>query len=238
MGLAIFGLGGFVQGCTGFGMALVAAPCLMLFMPPTAAVPTVIILSLVNTSVVAFEARRHIRLGLVGPLAAGGVIGVQLGIWALEAIHAPTLTLFVGAFVTLFAMALLAGWRRPLRDPKWALVPVGMAGGILGGSTSMGGPPLILFLANQDTPKDAFRGNIVLYFFITNCIAIATLAAKGLLDWSVGERSLVCLPGMLLGTFAGVKLARRVPEELFRKIVMSGVGIMGLVLLARSVLHG
>ena len=234
VGIVVFCFAGLVQGCTGFGMALVAAPCLMLLMPPVTAVCTIIMMSTVSTFFVAAHARRHIRVRLVGPLALGGVVGMPFGIWTLQVVHPPLLKALVGAFVTAFALLLLSGWRRPLEHPRWSLIPVGMAGGLLGGSTSMGGPPVILFLANQETPKDAFRGNISCYFFTVNCFAITMFLAKGLLDAQVALQATVFLPAMLLGTYGGVALAKRVPEGLFRKVVMIGVAMMGLVLLATN----
>jgi len=225
---------GMVQGCTGFGLALVAAPCLMLAMPPTMVVPLLVLMSTVNSMVVAFDARRHIRPRLVIPLALGGVMGLPLGILALRAIDAQALKMGVGLFVAAFAGALLAGWRKPVRNRPLTLVPVGMASGFLGGSTSMGGPPAILFLANQGTPKDVFRGSIVCYFFTVNCFAIAMFASRGMITTHTLGNAALIAPGMLLGTFVGVRLSRRVSEAGFRRIVMIGLLIMGIVLFATS----
>ncbi|MDQ1256532.1 MAG: uncharacterized protein QG656_1128, partial [Candidatus Hydrogenedentes bacterium] len=159
VGFAIAFIAGMTQGCTGFGLALVAAPCMMLVLDPRIVVPSVVLLSTVNTALVAYDARRHIRLWLVVPLALGGIVGFPFGAHALTALNASTIKVFVGIFVILFATALLAGWRKPLPMKTPFLLPVGVAGGFLGGCTSMGGPPVILFLSNQDLPKDAFRGN-------------------------------------------------------------------------------
>lgn len=235
VGSIVFCFAGLVQGCTGFGMALVAAPCLMLTLPPTVAVPTIILLSGLNTLLVALEGRRHINPRLVGPLALGGAVGIRVGIYALEVVNPTVLKAFVGVFVFGFALVLLAGWRKPLEDPKWALIPVGLAGGFLGGSTSMGGPPVILFLASQNTPKDIFRGNIACYFFVTNCFGIGMMLMRGLITGHIVGRAAVYVPFTLLGTYLGVKLARRVPEEMFRMAVMVGLAIMGLVLFVSNI---
>jgi len=234
VGWVVFVIAGLVQGCTGFGMALVAAPCLMLTLPPTKAVPTIMLLSAANTALVAFEARRHIRLRLVGPLAAGSVTGMPLGIAALQVVDPTLLKVLVGGFVTFFSILLLSGWRKPIDNPRWTLLPVGLASGFLGGSTSMGGPPVILFLASQETPKDAFRGNISCFFLAGNCFGLALFVHKGLLNWSMGQQAAAFVPAMLLGTCIGVVLARRTPEKFFRTAIMVGVAFMGLVLLSTN----
>ena len=235
VGLAIMLLAGLVQGCTGFGLALMAAPCLMLVLPPTAAVPTLVLLSTLGTFLLTLHAWRHVRLGLVAPLAAGGIAGFPLGIYALKAMDPALLKVFVGAFVVLFSLALLAGWSRPLRNVKGALFPVGLAGGFLGGSTSMGGPPVILFLTNQNMPKDVFRGNIVCYFFTVNCFGIAMFLASGLLTWRVAQYAGAFVPTMLVGTYLGVRLSQRLPEARFRRLAMTATATMGAVLLVSSI---
>ena len=236
VGLAAFFVAGVVQGCTGFGMALVAAPCLMLVAAaPKAVVPLLIVMSMLSSLLVAFEARRHIRPSLVGPLVLGGVIGLRIGIYALDVIDATALKVFLGAFVVIASLVILSGWRKPIENPRWTLIPVGMVSGFFGGSTSMGGPPVILFLTSQDTPKDIFRGNIVCYFFVTNCFAIAMLLMEGMITRHVIELAVAFLPVMLLGTYVGVRLSRIVPEVLFRNVVMAGVAIVGVVLLASNI---
>ncbi|MBN2128064.1 MAG: sulfite exporter TauE/SafE family protein [Sedimentisphaerales bacterium] len=228
-------LAGIVQGCAGFGMALVAAPMLMLVLAPAAVVPMIVPLSTINSFVVAFEARRHIRPGLVAPLAAGGILGVPLGVHALKVLDPIHLKVGVGLFVVTVGVLLLKGWRMPLGDGVKTKLPVGIISGFFGGSTSMGGPPVVFFLANNDTAKDTFRANLVCYFFVVNCIAIATFFARHLITWQVAGRMAMCLPGMLLGTFLGVQLSRRVPEARFRKGVMILVCVTGGVLLLTNV---
>lgn len=227
-------MAGFVQGCTGFGMALIAAPALMLFLPPSSVVPTVILLSTLNTAYVAFSARRHVRLHIVGPLAAGAFFGIPAGIWALNHANPYWLKAVLGAFVLAFAITLLLGWSRPLARATAAMVPVGMLSGFCGGASSMGGPPVILFLANQDTDRDTFRGNIVCYFLIINLWAIVNFLARGGISTSVVQQVAVFVPAVLMGSFTGVRIAPHVPNALFKKVAMSAAGVMGFILLATN----
>lgn len=234
MGSAVAMLAGLVQGCTGFGLALMAAPCLMLILPPKTAVPTLVLLSTLNTALVSWHARRHIRLAIVLPLSLGGVPGFRLGVYLLEVVDGNLLKAFVGIFVMLFALAMLTGWSHPLRHEKWARFPVGLLSGILGGSTSMGGPPAILFLANQNTPKDVFRANIVCYFLVCNCFGIAMYLSRGLLTSDILMFAATLVPFLLIGTFLGVWLSHRLDERQFRRLAMTAVAVMGLVLVVSS----
>lgn len=235
VGLGAFCLAGLIQGCTGFGSALVAAPCLLMYFEPTFVVPIITLMSLTNTSLVAFHARRHILPGLVGPLALGGVVGSPIGISLLGVLNPIWLKIGVAVFVVAFALVLLSGWSKPIRNPKCSLLPIGLVSGILGGTTGISGPPVILFLASQGTPKEVFRGNIACYFTVVSCMAIGVLTYKGLVNPAVLMKAGVFLPAMLAGTYFGVKLSRHVSEDHFRKGVVIGVGVMGLVLLITSV---
>jgi len=227
--VALF-LAGLLQACTGFGLALMAAPCLLLMFEPTLVTPTLVSLSTVSTFLIAVHGRRHIRRDLVVLLAIGGVSGFPFGVWTLKSMDPSLLKVGVGAFVTLFALALYAGWSRPLRHPRRAYVPVGLAGGFRGGATSMGGPPVILFLANQQMPKDIFRSSIACYFLTVNCFGLAMYGVSGLLTWDVARSVVVLLPSMLIGTYVGTHVSARLDEAQFRRFAALAIVFMGVVL--------
>jgi uncharacterized protein len=231
--VAIF-TAGMVQGCTGFGLGMVAAPSLMLLMHPATAVPTVISLSTINSFFVALDARKHFRFFLVAPLAAGGLIGLPIGVYALRILDPVILKFTVGIVIILFAAARLFGWSHPLPNRLYTVLPIGFASGFLGGSTAMGGPPLILFLTNQNTPRDIFRANLGVYFCTASIYTIAWYYLSGIYTGDVFRSFLVLAPCMLIGTFTGVFLSRHIPEEKFRNLVMIAVACMGCMLIITS----
>lgn len=226
--------GGIVQGCAGFGLGLTVAPCLMLVLAPAVAVPTVLTLSIVNSLLVTLHAHRHLHRPTLIPLVIGGTVGTPIGIQILRLADANLIKVSAGIFVVFVAGAMIAGWSRPLRNPGRALIPVGILSGILGGSTSMGGPPVVLFLANQDTPKESFRASLISYFFFASCFAVLLQAAAGMYTRQVAMQSAAFIPPLLFGTFCGVALAQHVPEQAFRRAVLIGVACMGVVLLVSS----
>lgn len=164
MGAMAVLLAGFVQGCTGFGFALVSVPVLVLIFPPAMVPPIVVMLSMLSNVIVLIETRKWVRLRMVIPLLIGGVIGLPVGGYILSRIEPGPFKLIVGVLVFIFAIVMLAGWRRPVSNETAGLVPVGILSGVLSTSTSMGGPPLVLFFSNQGIEKEGFRANIVAYF--------------------------------------------------------------------------
>ncbi len=235
-GAAVSVVAGLITGCTGFGMALVGAPAFMLFLPPASVVPTVMLLSMIVILPVAWDSRTHMRLNMVGPLVAGGCLGLPLGVAALYWINDDIIRLVAGLFVALFSALMLAGWRRPIKnaDRPRVLMPVGAVSGLMAGSTSIGGPPIVLFLANQQMEKKAFRANMVGFFMTVNVFALVLLAITGLITAEVLRQMAVFLPAALLGTYGGIRLVRHLPESLFQRIVMAGVLAMGVILIVTA----
>lgn len=237
VGAAALFVAGTMQGCTGFGMAMAATPVLLLVSPPAMVVPAVILLSTLNTLWLVAENWRLVRPRLVGPLALGGFLGFPAGLALLTRAHPDLLRGGTGLIVVIFAVAILRGWRRPLGQSAPVLVPVGIAGGALGAATSIGGPPVILFLASQNLPKHAFRANIAAYFLIVNVYGMVIFALQGVYTAPLLGRLALLAPAMLLGTYVGARTVHRMPQAAFVRISMSAVGAMGLLLIARSLLN-
>jgi len=215
-------------------MAMLVVPPLLMMYPQTTVVPTLVLASLVNTTSIAWALRREIQPGLVGPLVAGAVLGIPVGVYFLKSIPGEPFKAGVGVFMMVLAALLLSGWTRPIRNPHAALYPVGFASGILNGSISISGPPIVLFLANQQTPRDAFRANIVTFFSASGLFAVAAFAASGVLT---GEKAVFAAgfwPAILVGSWLGMRLAGRINQRLFQRLTLITAGAMGLVLFVQN----
>src|ERR1700674_2161493 len=71
--------GGFVSGLAGFGTALIALGIWLYVLPPSIAVPLVLICSIVAQTSTLPAFRHHIDFKLVWPFLIGGLAGVPLG---------------------------------------------------------------------------------------------------------------------------------------------------------------
>ena len=109
------------------------------------------------------------------------------------------------------------------------MLPVGMLSGLLGGSISISGPPIILFLSNQEVDKHTFRGNLATYFFILNLFMIPVYYLNGLLTKEVWNYSLTFLPGLLIGVLVGNILSHKIKDAHFKKLTLILLIIMGLI---------
>ncbi|HDN81196.1 MAG TPA: sulfite exporter TauE/SafE family protein, partial [Methanomicrobia archaeon] len=126
------------------------------------------------------------------------------------------------------------GLRKKIKNEKLAFAPIGFVGGLLGGSTSMSGPPVIIFFTNQGLKKQVFRANLVAYFMAMSLVAISSFIVGGLITTEVIRYTILFLPAMIFGVAIGIKLVHRVEEKLFQNIVLIVVIIAG----ALSVISG
>ncbi len=230
----LFFFGGIIQGCMGFGLAMVVAPPMLLMMPAAVAVPAMAIASLLNTGTAAWSLRRHMQPRIVLPLALGSLGGLPLGIYLLKSLDGPVFKTGVGALMVGLAVLMLSGWRWQLAKPQRALLPVGFASGFLGGSISISGPPIVLFLSNLGVSRDEFRANSLGYFTLHGTIALAGFAIAGLLTREGALYALGLIPAVFLGTQAGLHLATRMNQLLFQRITLGAVAAMGFILFARN----
>src|SRR6202162_2654021 len=98
--------GGFVSGLAGFGTALMALGIWLYVLPPSIAVPLVLICSVVAQTSTLPSLWRSFDLRLVWPFLIGGLAGVPLGTMLVAHADPGIFKLSVGALLLIFPTAL------------------------------------------------------------------------------------------------------------------------------------
>jgi hypothetical protein len=229
---AVVLLAGLVSGLTGFGFALISVPLLVLFLPAKPAVALVWMLGTLCDIAVAVSAFRWAQPKRIWPLMVAGVVGIQIGGYLLLILSPETLKLWIGVVITLSSLGFLLGFRRQIANEKAACAPVGLASGLLGGTTGMSGPPVILFLTNQGLDKRTFRANLATYFLVIDAVRAPLLLKGGLINHATLTWAAYLLAALAVGTLAGIRLVHHVDEALFRRvalIIVLGAGLVSVV---------
>ncbi len=232
LGLATLFAGGFMQGLSGFGFALIGVPVLSLFMSPKVAAPIVVTCVLVSNLLVLYNARHNVQFKRIWPLGVAGMLGVPVGAWLLHDLSVDALRLLMGGVVTVAAILMALGVRVAIKRERLAFLPVGFSSGMLSGSIGIGGPPVILFFTNQQLPPKVFRANIVAYFTILNVATNTVFISSGVITEEVLRYTLLFLPGLFAGVFVGTRLTNKVPDLLFRRIALAlviGTGVVSIL---------
>ena len=153
-------------------------------------------------------------------LSLFGVTFIPLGTLLLVTLDENVIKVMLGIIVGTTAIAMLRGFRRTASNEQVASVPVGMASGLLMGSTGLAGAPVILFFANQGVDPRQFRANITVYLVVVGLTALPSFLVGGVLTAEVGKLSAALLAPSVGGLLTGIWLARRVSTVLFRRIAL------------------
>jgi uncharacterized membrane protein YfcA len=187
-------VGALVQGTVGFGLALVAAPFLVLIEPRLVPGP-LILAGLLLTFLIGHRERHAIdysgmRWGLTGRLP-----GTAVGALTLAAIPASEMALALGALV-LLAVAMSAS-ALSLSPTRGTLLGAGVLSGFMGTIASIGGPPMALLYQHASGPR--IRGTLSGYFVAGALMSLVALALVGRFGAEEIRAGLALLPGILLG---------------------------------------
>lgn len=221
-----------VQGAVGFGSALLAAPFLVLLDPRLVPGP-LLVSTTVLTILLGVRDREGMDLGGVGVAVAGRVPGVAVGAWLLTRVPAQDLGLFFGVLIVLATLMMAFG--PPVRPTRAALLGAGFLSGIMGTSSSIGGPPMALIYQNESGPR--MRGTLSGYFTVGALLSLAALGLSGRFGrWEL-EAALWLTPGALVGFFVSSKTARWLDRGRTRLAVLWTAGLAGALLVALRLLR-
>lgn len=169
-------LAGFTQGFTGFGSALVLLPLLTLLIDVKTVVPLVILLGGCINLILFFQVRRHLQWRRVHTLLLACVPGIFCGVYILKTMSTGFLELIIGLVLIVFPAWLMIRGVPSREVPAWWAWPAGFLSGVLGGSVSAGGPPVIIYTALQPWGKLPIKSTLVGFFLVTS-IAAGTVQA-------------------------------------------------------------
>ena len=224
----------FVQSATGFGFALVLSPVLLFQLEPKEAVFALLFLgTAVNLLVLLGERRPTQVLGReIGPMLTAAVPGAAVGLVILAALDKATLQVIVGVLVIGAAALQVVLERRPRggpAGPAWTAYPAGLASGVLTTSTSLSGPPLVLWLLGRHAPPGEVRDSLAASFLALNAVGIAALLLTGGVEGGLDPAFLLALlPPTVLGQVLGRRAFDRLNQQAFRVAAMALVVAAGL----------
>lgn len=222
-------LASLTQGITGFGFALIAVPLLSFSISEIKNItPLIVLYSLLVNFIIAYKIRHHIYFKKVLPLIFFGIIATPVGTSLLTYVSVRTLKIGIGLVITLTAIAMFRNFKVKIKNETVSYGIVGILSGILNGSTGLSGPPIVLFLTNQNLHKDVFRANLTFYGIATNIFGIILFISKGIINAGVLHASISYLPALIIGSFIGIKLSSKINESVFRKVTISMIALLGI----------
>ncbi|MBR0869224.1 sulfite exporter TauE/SafE family protein [Bradyrhizobium tropiciagri] len=224
--------GGFVSGLAGFGTALMALGIWLYVLPPTLAVPLVLVCSVIAQLSTLPSIWKTIDFRLIWPFIIGGLAGVPIGILLISQADPSVFKLTVGIFLLVFPVALYLQ-KKPMSiafGGKWADGAIGFAGGILGGLAGLSGPLPILWASVRGWGKEQRRGVFQTFNFTILFAALCVQTASGLVKPDIIWLTACAFPGTLLGAWLGSRVYHALSDRNFSDIVLVLLFLSGVAL--------
>ena len=215
-------VGALVQGSIGFGLNLIVAPTIAVFVPealPAAA----IILALPMTLGSAWREFTHIDRSAILWTTLGRLPGIAVGLWIVIRLDAEALATATGAMVLFAVVMSVSSPRIPITPATQAAA--GWLGGVMGTSSSIGGPPLALLY--QHSPGPVVRSTLGAAFLVGTGFSFGALLVAGevgALHWRIG---LALVPAVLAGLFASRAFHGWLDRGWLRPCVLALCGLAG-----------
>jgi uncharacterized membrane protein YfcA len=220
LAVVIAAVAGVIRGITGFGGAMVMTPPLAFLFGPWLTVPVVLLLESLVAAPMLAQTRRLVRWRVIGPICAAACVTVPLGGHVLVSTDPQVLRRAIAAIVIAFSLLLLRGWRYPGSQRLGTSVGLGAVSGAMLGATSIGAPPVILYLLSGPDPVDTTRANLTLYVVVISLAGLIMLWARGVLDPPAAWAALVLAPGYYGGLLIGVRLYPYFSDTRFRQFTL------------------
>jgi uncharacterized membrane protein YfcA len=220
----------FIRAISGFGFALVATPLMTLVIDAKTSVVISVLLGIAAGIMVLSHVRQHVDARKVLYLSLGAVPGIFIGTYLLVNFSSATIKLWIAIVVMVSTIPMVLGRSFHFSHDKIGCVIAGFIGGVLSASTSLGGPPIVLYLLNQKLPKEKFVATITAYFMVTGVISMGSLTLGGVVTGDALFYALLMLPVTYLGSYIGVRVLPKIDAKLFRIITTGIVMITALII--------
>jgi hypothetical protein len=229
-------LGAFASGTAGFGFGLIALNFWVWQIDPKLLAPMVVFGSFVSQTLSVGVMRRHMAWKRMTPFLVGGALGVPVGAAMLGVVNVTMFRLFVGVVLIVYcsSMLLMTDVKPISAGGRVADGISGLIGGIMGGLAGLTGPAPTLWCTIRGWDKDTQRSVFQSFGLAMQAVALVTYWLNGTLTPTVGKVFALMLPIILIPTFLGARLYRRIDAVAFRKIVLGLLLLSGVVLLGSS----
>lgn len=235
----LFTLAGFlaqmIDGTLSMGYGVSATSLLLSFgLPPAAASASVHTAEVVAT---AFSAYNHWRVGnviasFVKKLLIPGVIGAIAGAYVLTHVSAEVIKPIVAAYLVIMgAVILVKAFRRRREEESQAhIVPLGLAGGFLDSIGGGGWGPIVAgtLVARGNPPRTTIGSVAFAEFFVSFAASATLLLTIGVSNW-------LPILGLAIGGAIASPIAARLTGRIPAKPLMIAVGIVIILLSARTI---
>lgn len=220
-----------IQSIVGIGYALLSAPILTYIMGPKDMVVFILFSDLYLSLIMFYRIREKVNLKSITFLFFGSTLGIIPGIYLLKVINLAMFKMFIGIILllALISLNLKYSWKRNFKRDG---IIFGFLSGFLGASSSVSGPPLVIYALNTYKDKEKIRNTLITFFTVGTLTTLTFLFFAGELDLKVAiGLPFYAVPFLILASKCGEVIFYKLNLEVFRKLVLVLIFVSGIIIL-------
>ena len=220
----------FIQRVSGFGFGIFIMTVLPLVMPSYGEATTLSgLLASVTRVVIVVRTWRHIHWPHLIPILITFLVVSYFAVGIVSHVDDVLLRRILGVVLILAAVwfaFLKDRFRLPTTLP--VQISMGTISGMMGGLFAMQGPPAVLYFVSTNSTKEAYIAMAQTYFLVGNVMMTLFRAHQGFVTTTVIDTWLCAIPAVLLGTWIGSLLFRRISLPHLRTIIYLYMALSGI----------
>jgi len=231
-------LGGIVKGVTGIGLPIVSIAILLNFLNPLDVLSIVVVPAMFTNLIQAVKAGNW-----TGPIKRFPLLIILLvtSIWfsahMVADIDQAMLFAILGTVLVLFVIASFihpsTGLSR--KTERWAGPLAGLLGGLIGGISTIWGPPMMMLFIMLRLSKEEFVQTVGAIWFMASIPLMVAYVNAGVVTLQTLPIGLyACIPGFI-GQAIGTRIRSHIDQDMFKKILLGVLFLIGLNLIRRAV---
>lgn len=226
-------LGAALQSLAGFGLAVIAAPILVLINPEFLAAPILTfgcLASLLNT----LTYRKSIQINQTKITLSGRIVGSIVGVYLLTLLAAD---FFAVSFAIFIMLSVMLSYRHVglLNSPR-NLVLAGFLSGVMGTTTGVGGPPIALVY--QNSTLNNTRAELGVFFLVGTIVSLTLLWITGNISAEQVQLTWPLTPAVLVGFLLSRRLEKYFKPHFLKPIIAVLSLISSVIILVKTMAIG
>ena len=234
---AVF-LGGIVKGSVGIGMSMFSVPIIAFILPPTKAM-MLLCFPVIFTNFLQMDIRKGVGSFRFLPMFLALFLGLLIGGKLILNLSLNFISISIAIVIIIFTSLNFFGINlKNLKkaNEKILSVIIGFFSGILGGLTTFYAPPIITFLISINLDKEFFIRTTATMYFFASIPLYSSMVYHGLGNYYDLTISLILVIPAIVGQFFGSKVRKKMSNEIFQKLVLIILIIIGFTLLIKNLI--
>lgn len=235
--LTVFFIAGTVKGILGFGLPLITMSLSPFFIPvELAIVLSAIVQPMTNVNQLITSGGARQAFAATWTILLALIPSVAIGAWFLNRIEGNSHMLILGVTLICFSLYTISGFSFKIEKHQQNAVGgvTGFVAGLVGSLTSINGMFFIMYLVGIGADRQAFRSAIALLFIVSGVLISSGFWYADLLNQNNLLLGVLTLVPCFIGMWAGNQIGERIPNEAFRKLILSALLVIGVIFIARG----